>query len=180
VLLQDLLAAALTETEDVESVALRLESFGFCESVDSGGHASLEGGGWGDVCDLATVGAKKVVVVFGELLSQLIAGELVVGGDASHHTGDLEVDKVAVGRAARQIWETVSDVANADRVPGANQKLDDGPAAGGVALVGPAQTILHDIVDVVGSVECGHRRFTSDRKGTNVRANNWPTVQCSS
>jgi hypothetical protein len=43
-----------------------------------------------------------MVVVFGEVLGQLVAGELTVGHDAVHQPGLLEHDDVAVDGALRQ------------------------------------------------------------------------------
>ena len=79
---------------------MRLESFGRRELVDGPGDGSLEGVAGCDVDDSAAARAQEVVVVLGEVLGQLEAGELVVGRDASDHPGDLEVDEVAVGGAA--------------------------------------------------------------------------------
>ena len=52
--------------------------------------------------------AEEMVVVLGEVLGQLEARELVVGRDAPHHAGGLEVDQVAVGGAARQLGQAVA------------------------------------------------------------------------
>ena len=96
-----LLVAVPTEAKDVEAVTVGLETLGLGESLDGGCHVPFEGRGRGDVDDLATVRAQEVVVVLGELFGQLVASELVVGRDPPHHSGDLEVDEVAIGRAAR-------------------------------------------------------------------------------
>jgi hypothetical protein len=126
--LAGLLSAVGAEAEHVESVAVRLEPFGFGELVDGFGYGSFEGGGGGDVDDFAAVGAEEVVVVFGEVLGQLEPGELVMGGDAPNDSGDAKVDEVAVRRASRRVGEPAGDVADADGLARRDEEVDDGPA----------------------------------------------------
>ena len=76
----------------------------------------LEFGARGDVGDLAAAHAEEMVVVFGEVLGQLEAGELVAGRHPPHQPGAPEVDEVAVGGAAGQVGQAVGDVADAHRV----------------------------------------------------------------
>jgi hypothetical protein len=99
-----LLALSVTvpaQPQDVEAVTVWLESLCIGESFDSGCHVAFKGRGGGDIDDFATVGAQEVVVVFGELLGQLVASELVVGRDPPNHPGDLKVNEVAISGAAR-------------------------------------------------------------------------------
>ncbi len=76
-------------------------------------------------------------------------GELVVRRDAAHHAGGLEVDQVAVGRAARQLRQAVRDVADADRVAGVRQQVHELAAARRVAQVGAAQARLDELVQAL-------------------------------
>ena len=81
-------------------------------------------------------------MVLGEVFGQLEAGELVVGGDPPDEPGGVQVGQVPVGGAAWQAGEALGDVTDAHRVAGADQQVDDGPPAAGVALVDPAQAAL--------------------------------------
>jgi len=75
--------------EDVEPVAVRLEPLLGGKLVDGLGDVALEAGGRRDVDDFAAAGAEEVVMVFGEVLGQLEAAELVVSRHAPDHPGDL-------------------------------------------------------------------------------------------
>src|SRR5215469_4159265 len=54
-----------------------------------------------------------------------------------------------VGRAARQIRQALGDVANAHGMATAEQQLNDGAPAAGIALVDPPQAPLGDAVQIV-------------------------------
>ncbi len=163
----------LAEPEDVEPVTVGLEALVIGESLDGRCHIALEGRGGGDVNYLAAVGAQEVVVVLGELLGQLVAGEFVIGGDAPHHPGDLQVDEVAIGGAAGQIGQAISDITDADGVPGVDQEADDGPPAGRVALVGATKSVFHDIVQITLRSCCSHRvlSLSGEKKRVQDRSN---------
>jgi hypothetical protein len=88
------------EPEDVEAVTLWFKSLCLGESFDCCGHIALESGRGGDIDDFATVCAQEVVVVFCELLGQLVAGELVIGRHPPHHPGHLKIQEVTVGGTA--------------------------------------------------------------------------------
>src|SRR5215471_19569234 len=62
----------------------------------------LDPGRHGEVPDLAAGGADEVVVVPGEVLGQLVAGELVGGDDPVDDPGPLQHGEVAVGRRLGQ------------------------------------------------------------------------------
>jgi hypothetical protein len=81
-------------------VTVRLEALGLGELIDGLGHTSLERGGRSYVDDLSAVDTEEVMVVLGEVLGELEAGELVVGRDSADQPHDLKVDKMAVGGAA--------------------------------------------------------------------------------
>ena len=111
------------------------------------GHDPLERGRGSDVDDATADRAQQVVVVLGQILGQLEAGELVVGRDAPHDTGTLEVDKVPVGGAPRDLRKLRRDVGDAHRVAQRRQELHERPPAGGVALVDAAQPDLDDVME---------------------------------
>jgi hypothetical protein len=90
-----------------------------------------------------------VVVVLGDLLGQLKTGVLVVGRDPADHTGLLQVDKVPVGRTARQFGGVAGDVLDADGVTGGRQDVDYLPATVGVALRYPPEPLFHQAVEGV-------------------------------
>jgi hypothetical protein len=147
------LPAGGADAEDVEAVTLRLEALGVGELADGLGDGLLEAGGEGDVDHLAAGDAQQVMMVLGEVLGELEAGELVVGGHAPDDAGRLQVGQVPVGGATGQLGKALGDVADADRVTGADQQVDDGPPPGGVALVHPAQAVFDHAMQVAG----GHR-----------------------
>jgi hypothetical protein len=64
-------------------VAVRLEVLVARELVDGAADLTLEALARRDVGDLAAADAEQMVVVLGEVLRQLDAGELVVGRDAT-------------------------------------------------------------------------------------------------
>jgi hypothetical protein len=75
-----------------------------------------------------------VVVVLGDVLGQLEAGEPIAGGHPAHHPGPFQVGQVAVGRAAGQAWRQLFDGVDAYRTVGRSQHLDDLAPPGGVTL----------------------------------------------
>jgi hypothetical protein len=156
-----LLSAVGAVSEDVEAVAVRLEPLFRGELVDGFGDVALEGRGRGDVDNFAAAGAEEVVVMLGEVLGQLKASELVVGGDAPHHAGDLKVDKVAVGRTARHAWKASGDVTDADRMTGSEEQVDDRPSACGVALLDPPEPVGDLVMEAVDAIP---GRFVGPRR----------------
>src|SRR5215472_15468042 len=148
--------------QDVEAVAVRLEALGVGELADRLGHLVLEGGREGDVGDLAAVDAQQMMVVLGQILGELEAGELIVGGDPPDQPGGLEVDQVPVGGAAGQVGQAFGDVADAHRVPRADQQLDDRAASRGVPLIYPAQAALGRVMQFAGYPLSWHCRPPAD------------------
>jgi hypothetical protein len=134
------LLAGGAEPQDVDPVTVGSETFGVGEGIELIGDGSLERRRGGDVDDLAAPGTEEMVVVLRQVLDQLEAGELVVGGHASHNRSSLKVNEVAVGRATRQVGELVGDIADADRVAHADEEIDNGSAAGRVTLVDASET----------------------------------------
>src|SRR5580658_7117525 len=123
------------QAKDVEAVAVGLEALGAGEAADGAGHLLLEARRRGDVDDLAASCAEQVVVVLGEILGELEPGELVAGGDPPDQASGLQVGQVPVGGAAGKPGQPLGDVADADRLAGGDQQLDDGAPPAGVALV---------------------------------------------
>ena len=128
-------------------MAVGLESLSGCQLVHGQRDLALEVRARRHVGDLAAAHAQQMVMVLGEVLGQLEPGELVAGSDPAHESGRLQVGQMAIGRAARQLGEPVGDVADAHRVPGVTEQLDDGAASGRVALLDEAQTRLGDLVE---------------------------------
>jgi hypothetical protein len=97
------LPAGATESENVNPVAVGSEAFRVGEGVELIGDGALEGSRGGDVDDLPAPGAEEVMVVLGQVLDQLEAGELIVGGYPTDNRSSLQVDQVAVGAASGQV-----------------------------------------------------------------------------
>src|SRR5699024_963772 len=91
-------------TEEIESMFRGIEAGLGGNPAGHGLQLPFELIGDGEVRDLATDSADQVVVmVVGEVVGQLEAGELVDRCDAVDHTARLEHGEVAVGRALGEI-----------------------------------------------------------------------------
>ena len=128
---------------------MRLEARRGGDVTDGGGHLMLEASRRRDVRDLAAADAQQMVMVLGQILGELEPGELVAGRDPPDQAGGLQVRQMPVGRAARQIRQALGDVANAHGMATAEQELNDGAPAAGIALIDPPQAPLGDAVQIV-------------------------------
>lgn len=144
------LLAGRAQAEYVEPVTLGLESRFGGQVADGARNLLLEAGREGDVSDLPAVDAQQVMMMFGEILSQLEAGELVAGGDPPDHPGGLQIGQMAIRGAARQLGQPLGDLADAHRMTRTDQQLDDCPSAARVPLVDPPQPPFGDAVQIVG------------------------------
>ncbi len=77
---------------------------------------------------LSALHTMKVVVMLGEILGKLEASEIVVGSYAPDKAKGLQVRQVTVGRAGWKIGKTVCDIADAHRMAGIDEEVDDRPA----------------------------------------------------
>ena len=66
-----------------------LEPFFTSELVDSLVEVTFEAGSGSDVDDFAAMNAQEVVVMLGEVLGELVTGELIVGSHATDDPGNL-------------------------------------------------------------------------------------------
>ena len=81
--------------------------------------------GWQlEVGHQAAVGAQQVVVVAGQVLGQLEAGELVDGHDAPDHAGLGQHGQGAVGRALGQGGVVLEDLGDGQGSPGDLEGVD--------------------------------------------------------
>ena len=72
------------DAQNIEPMALGLEAFRRRQLVDGDGDLAFELRARRDVGDLATAHAEQMVMVFGQVLGEFEAGELVAGGDPAH------------------------------------------------------------------------------------------------
>jgi hypothetical protein len=107
---------------------------------------ALEVVGDREVLHAAAGRADEVVVVLGEVLGQLEAGELVARDDAVDHTGALEDPEVPVRRALGEVTGGPEQLGEGDRPLGLLQRLDERAPVGGVALVVRPQSRCGDQV----------------------------------
>ena len=77
----------------------------------------------------------------GEVLGQLVAGELVGRDDAVHHTGPLEHGEVAVGGALRQPGLPLEQLRDRERLLDLGEQVDERAPLRRVALAVVAQAI---------------------------------------
>ena len=112
----------------------------------------LDGGfdvsGKREVLDGTAGRADEVVVVLGEVLGELVAGELAAADDAPHDAGFFEQGEVAVSGALRQALVGLQQLRQCQRTVGTGQGRDDGTPVAGVALIGLAQPRHRGVVDV--------------------------------
>jgi hypothetical protein len=125
-------------------MAVGSETLGLGEGVELVGDGAFEGGRGGDVDDLPASGAEEVMVVFGQVLDQLEAGELIIGGYPPDDRCSLQVNQVTVSGAAGEVGKALGDITDTDGVALVYEEVDDGPATGGVALVDGAKPPRHD------------------------------------
>jgi hypothetical protein len=133
-----------------------LETLGVGKHTDGLGGLLLEAGRQCHVDDLAAVHAQQVVMVLGEVFGELEPGELVARRHPADKAGLMQVGQMPVGGAARQAGQSLGDVTNAHRVPGADEQVDDRAPTAGVALVDQAQPTLDDTVHVIGHLLSWH------------------------
>ena len=112
----------------------------------------LQPGRCRDVLDRPAVGADQMVVVLGEVLGQLEAGEVTVGDDAVHETRLLEHDEVPVHRALREAaaaagLEELRDRHRAGRV---RQRPHDRPPVRGDPLIHTSKARRHRVLQPPG------------------------------
>jgi len=119
-------------------------------------------GGEGEVLDLATVGAHPMVmVVLGQLLRQLEAGELGGGDEPVDEPSGLEHGDAPVCGTLGQLASPLQELGEGQRAAGVVERLDDRPVVAGVALALTAQPSVGDRVHVdhtrhrTGSVKSG-------------------------
>lgn len=137
------------EAKHVDTMAVELEPLSFRQTVQVLSDRLLECHRRRDVTDLSTVGAKQMVVVFGEVLGQLESGKFIVGNDPPDDAGRLKVYEVPVGRTTRKIRKVVGDVADAHRMTGGCENVDDAAPALRVPLVDTAKPVLDEGVQFV-------------------------------
>jgi len=86
-------------------------------------------------------------MVLGEILGQLVAGEVAAGDDAVHRAGLFEHGQVPVRRALGQ-RRALEHLGDRQRLARRSAALDDGPPAGRVALARSLQTAGHELVHI--------------------------------
>src|SRR5262249_2142205 len=88
-----------THADEAQTGVLGARARAACARRRGGGDRALEAGGRGDVLDAPARRADEMMMVPGEILGQLPAGELVGADDAVHDPGVLQHHEVAVHRA---------------------------------------------------------------------------------
>jgi len=141
-------AAATTQTQEVEPVMdpLKADLVGNCGQGRV--HRPLDADGQYEVFDRSTTSAQEMVMVLGEVLGQLVPGELVGGGHPTHDSRLLEHRQVAVHRALGQTIVLRQDFGEGQGTIRIAQDLDEGMTVPRVALAFEAQTLGGDLVEV--------------------------------
>ena len=89
-----------------------------------------------------------MVVVPGEVLGELVAGEVVRAVHPVHDPRLFEDGEVAVHRALGEARTVLEDLGDGEGSIGALQDLDDRAAVGGVTLVAAGEALGHRRVQV--------------------------------
>ncbi len=129
-------------------------------------HRALEPGRRVDVFDRPALDADEVVVVAGEILGQLVAGELVVGDDPTDGPGLFEHDQVPIHRALRQLGLRVEDLVDREGPGRRPERLDDGEAVARRPLAGPGDPVADLGHQRVGRAIGSSRAATGDHRAT--------------
>lgn len=96
--------------------------------------------GDGEVGDVTAFGADQVMMmVIGEVVGQLEAGEFVYRRDAMHDAASLEDRQIAVRRTLGQI-AGVDDLGGGERTIGTRQNPDQGSTPRRIALIDVFET----------------------------------------
>ena len=103
-----------------------------------------------EVGDVAAGRADEVVVVVGEVLGQLVAGELVGGHDAVDDAGPLEHGEVPVGGALGQARLALEELRDRQGLVDVDEQVHQRPALRRVALAVVPQPARRGGVEVVG------------------------------
>lgn len=101
-----------------------------------------------EILDGAARRADEVMVVLGEILGELVAGELAVAEHAPDDTGLLEQREIAVRRALRESFAGGEELWDRDRSISRGQRGDDCPPIARVALVGRAEASRSGLMHV--------------------------------
>src|SRR5687768_1612119 len=142
---------------DLETALLPGDQGGFGERL-------LEAGGGGDVGDRPAGAAKEVVVVIGEVLGQLEAGEFVGPGDAADDAGLDQHPQIPVGGAlGNRLAGPREHLGYRQRAARSGQGRDDGAAPGGVALVERRQPRCHFCMNVQHEFPPGTSNYHLER-----------------
>ena len=111
--------------------ALELAAAGdsFERALDGG----LDVGGEGEILDGAARRADEVMVVFGEILGELVTGELATAVDSPDYARLLEQGEVAVGGALRKALARSEQLGDRHGSIGGRKHGDDGSSVRRVA-----------------------------------------------
>ena len=107
----------------------------------------------GEVGHVAAGRTDEVVVMFGEVLGQLVAGEVVVGDDAMDDGGLFEHGEVPVGARLREVVGELEHLGDGQWTIGGVEDVDQGTAATRVALAELAEPGVGDVVQIGGHHE---------------------------
>jgi hypothetical protein len=110
----------------------------------------------GEIGHVTTVRADQVVVVLGEVLGQLVAGEVVAGDDAGHGADFFQYGQVAVDAGLRKSAIGVQNLGDGERTTTSLENSDQPAATAGVSLVGLAEQGGDLVVYFVVDLGCGH------------------------
>src|SRR5262245_3031624 len=113
---------------------LRAETGAACGLLHCGGDRLFDRRSRREILDAPAVRAHEMVMVLGEVLVELVAGEVVGSDDTVHDAGLFEHDEVAVHRALREPAPGGQDLGNRQWARRAGEHVDD-------ALTGGRETL---------------------------------------
>jgi hypothetical protein len=171
-----------TETKHIDSMSVSLKSLSFSQPVELSSDGAFERRRRLNIRHLAATGTEEVVMVLSEILGKLEASELIVGGNTPDDSGRLEIDEVAIRRASGQLGKAIRNVVDANRVPCADNHIDDRATSGRIALINFPKSILDLNMEIITGLLRGHathcRPFQDWFQGPSGKAYRCPS--CSS
>ena len=144
----DRLNARLAQADEIEAVVVELEADLLGHLHEGLVDRALEPRRHREVTDRPARRADQVVVVLGEGLGELVAGEVLARDDPVDQAGLLEHREIAVRRAHGQAFAALQDLVDGERVTGGAQDLQQRTTSGSESLPKRSKPRRHDLIHV--------------------------------
>ena len=143
------LLAAFAQTERIKAVSGESESALFGRPFQRAVDGALRVGRHDKVSHDTALDANQVVVMPDEVLVKFVASVIVAARNFVHHPGTLEVGKVPIYRALRQLRPMLYELRHAGRMPDVQQGINELSSAACIDEVPGTQTATNFGVNTV-------------------------------